>query len=74
MKSSSLDSIFRRTRDKLQIKDLHFHDSRHEAASRLVFGRKYDVMELCAVMGWRDPKVAQYYYAPMAKELAMRLR
>ena len=74
VRSSTLDSIFRKTRRKLGIRDLHFHDSRHEAASRLVYGRKYDVMELCAVMGWRDPKMAQYYYAPTASELAMRLR
>ena len=48
--------------------------SRHEAASRFVHGRKYELMELCAVMGWRDPKMAQDYYAPTASELASRLR
>ena len=74
VRSSSVDTIFRRIRDRLKIEDLRFHDSRHEAASRLVYGRKYEVMELCAVMGWRDPKMAQDYYAPTAKELAERLR
>lgn len=67
VRSDSVDAIYRRARDKLKIKDLKFHDSRHEAASRFVHAKKYDVMELCAVM-------AQDYYAPTAKELAERLR
>ncbi len=74
IRSSSVDPLFRRARDKLNVKNLRYHDSRHEAASRFVHGRKYELMELCAVMGWRDPKMAQDYYAPTASELASRLR
>ncbi|OED39807.1 hypothetical protein AB833_14035 [Chromatiales bacterium (ex Bugula neritina AB1)] len=74
VRSKSVDTIYRNARDKLNIKDLRFHDSRHEAASRFVRDNKYNLMELCAVMGWRDPKMAQDYYAPTASELARRLR
>ena len=74
VRSESVDAIYRKVRDKLKIKDLHFHDSRHEAASRFVHAKTYDLMELCAVMGWCDPRRAQDYYAPTASELAARLR
>ncbi|WP_394805627.1 tyrosine-type recombinase/integrase, partial [Ralstonia mannitolilytica] len=50
--SSMLDSLFRKARDRLLIKDLHFHDSRAEALTRM--SRKVDVMTLAKISGHSD--------------------
>ena len=84
VKAASVDTLFRKAKKKCQIEtdeflssirqDVHltFHDSRHEAASRLA--KRYEVLELCKVMGWSDPKMAMVYYNPTALELAMKGR
>ncbi|MFH4289573.1 tyrosine-type recombinase/integrase, partial [Acinetobacter baumannii] len=33
--SQSFDTLWRKLRDRCQIADLHFHDTRHEACTRL---------------------------------------
>ena len=72
--SGTVDAYFRRARDNCKIEDLHFHDSRHEAASRFAHKRVFEPLQLCAIMGWKDPKMAMVYYNPTAAELASRLR
>jgi integrase len=62
---------FKRACEELKIEDLHFHDLRHEAASRIA--KKLDVLELCAMFGWQNPKMAMVYYNPTPQELAARL-
>jgi integrase len=58
---------------RTDIKDLKFHDSRHEAATWLA--TKLDVMDLAKVGGWRDVKILlNTYYAPSAESLAAKLR
>lgn len=69
--SGTADNLFREARDKEGIIDLHFHDSRHEAATRLA--KKLDVLELARVLGQRDPRTLMIYYNPTAEELADRL-
>ncbi len=66
-----LDSNFRAVRDKAKIKNLRFHDSRHEAITRLA--RKLDVLSLARVVGHRDIRMLQIYYNESAEELARRL-
>ncbi|QNH26206.1 tyrosine-type recombinase/integrase [Xanthomonas theicola] len=44
----------------LQIEDLHFHDLRHEGASRL-FEQGYDIPEVAIVTGHRDWKSLKRY-------------
>lgn len=51
--STSVTTGFRRTRDKLGIKDLRYHDLRREGASRL-FEKGYDITEVAQVTGHRD--------------------
>jgi integrase len=65
------DQLFRRAVKMAQIVDLKFHDSRHEAASRLA--KKLSVLELAKVMGVRDPKTVMIYYNPTVEELADKL-
>lgn len=65
------DALFRKVRDRCQIADLHFHDSRAEAIWRL--SKKLDVMELARMIGHRDLRSLMIYYATSADELADQL-
>jgi integrase len=52
--------------------DVHFHDTRHEAASRLA-DKLSNVLELSAVTGHRDLRMLKRYYHPRAEDLAKKL-
>lgn len=69
--STSLDTLFRRYRGRTDVQDLHFHDARSEAISRL--SRKMDVLELAQMVGHRDLKSLLFYYKRSASELARKL-
>lgn len=53
------------------IADLHFHDLRHEAASRLA-GR-LQAQELAKMFGWKTLQMSLRYYHPRAEDLAQKL-
>jgi len=65
------DTLFRRARRCLGLADLHFHDTRHEATTRLA--RKLDVLDLARMTGHRDPRSLMVYYNATASEVAGRL-
>lgn len=69
--SGSASTAFRKARDAAGIDGLHFHDSRHEACTRLA--RKIDVLDLARMIGHRDINSLLIYYNPTAKELAERI-
>ncbi|WP_448682625.1 site-specific integrase [Pseudomonas nicosulfuronedens] len=69
--SKSADVLFRRIRDRVEIEDLTFHDTRHEATTRLA--RKLDVLDLARMTGHRDPRSLMVYYNATATEVASRL-
>ncbi len=71
LSSASADAMFRKIRDELQIVDLHFHDTRHEATTRLA--RKVDVLDLARITGHKDPRSLMVYYNATAAEMAARL-
>lgn len=72
LSSSTLDALFRKARDRLMIEDLHFHDSRAEALTRLA--RKVDVMTLSKISGHKDIRILMNaYYRETAAEIAARL-
>lgn len=52
--------------------DVHFHDTRHEAASRLA-EKLSNVLELSAVTGHKDLRMLKRYYHPRAEDLAKKL-
>jgi len=52
--------------------DVHFHDTRHEAASRLA-EKLSNVLELSAVTGHKDLRMLKRYYHPKASDLAKKL-
>lgn len=69
--SATLDANFRKLKDKagLGAEDLHFHDTRREALSRMA--KKVEVMTLAKISGHRDIKILlNTYYAPDMEEIA----
>lgn len=69
--SASLDRLFRKARDKTPFRDVHFHDARSEAITRMA--KKLDVLELARVIGHRDIRSLMFYYRATASELAAKL-
>jgi len=67
----SVGTEFRDATKALGIEDLHFHDSRHEACTRL--SRSLAVMELARVIGHRNINELLTYYNPTPAELAAKL-
>lgn len=72
LRSGSLDTLFRKARDKAGLHDLHFHDTRREATTRL--SKKLQPFELAAMTGHRDLKILlRTYYSPEPMEAARKL-
>ena len=69
--AASRDALFRKAVKKAGIENLHFHDSRHEAASRMA--SKVNMLELAKIMGVRDPRILMVYFNPAVEELAAKL-
>ena len=71
VQSQTLDTLFRRARDRAKLKGFTFHDSRHTACTGLA--RRLDVLDLCKMMGWVKTTQALTYYNPKASDIARRL-
>ena len=73
LNKASVDALWRNTiMVKAGITDLHFHDSRHEACTRLA--PKIPLLDLARMMGIKDLSTLNVYYNPTATEIAGRLR
>lgn len=67
--SQSLDTLFRKVRDRLLIENLRFHDSRAAALTRL--SKRMDVLRLSKVSGHRDlNQLLKSYYRETAADIA----
>ena len=66
--SSSASTLFRRLRSNAGIEDLTFHDTRHEAVSRLA--KRLSILDLARMIGHRDLKNLQIYYNATPEEIA----
>lgn len=71
VQGESMSVLFRKARIRAGIEDLTFHDSRHEAITRLA--RKLDILDLARMVGHRDLSSLQIYYNATASEIASRL-
>lgn len=69
--SGSISALFAQLCQSCEIKGLTFHDLRHRACTTLA--KKLDLMELCKMMGWKDPRHALIYYNETAGDIAKRL-
>ncbi|GAB6847566.1 site-specific integrase [Paraburkholderia kururiensis] len=54
------------------LNDVHFHDTRHEATSRIA-DKLANILELSAVTGHRDVRMLRRYYHPRAEDIAKKL-
>jgi len=57
--------------DPAYLRDLRFHDLRHEATSRLA--SRFQLHELAKITGHKDTRMLLRYYHPDASELAKRM-
>ncbi|MBX9638080.1 MAG: site-specific integrase [Nitrosomonas sp.] len=71
LKSSQIDSLFRKAKKMALIEGLTFHDSRATAITRL--SKKVDILTLSRISGHRDLRMLQIYYRESAEEIAKRL-
>lgn len=70
--TASLDALFRKTRDdETDIKGLTFHDTRHEAITRLA--KKLHVLDLARMVGHKNLKLLLVYYNESMEDIAGRL-
>jgi integrase len=69
--TSQIDSLFRKAKRQCDIHNLHFHDSRAEAITRLA--SKLDILELARVIGHKDLSMLQVYYRKKASDLVSKL-
>ena len=65
--TSTLDTLFRKCRDKTPIEDLHFHDTRHEGITRL--SRKLNPLQLAKAVGHANLNELMTYYNEGAKDV-----
>jgi len=66
-----LDVHWRNLCKLAQVENLHFHDSRHLAATRL--SKKLNLLQLCKMFGWKDPRHVLIYYNETAEDVAKLL-
>lgn len=69
--TAQVDSNFRKAKRRADCDDVHFHDTRHLAVTRL--SKKLDVLALARMTGHKDLRQLQAYYNEKAEELALRL-
>lgn len=73
LKSQTLDTMFRRARDRAKLSGFTFHDSRHTAATRIGASGRIQLLEMCRMFGWKNPKQALIYFNLTAADLAKKL-
>jgi integrase len=67
----SLGTMFKRARIRAGMNGFTFHDARHTAATWLA--QRLNILDLCKVFGWKNPKMAMVYYNPKASDIAKRM-
>lgn len=70
--TSGLDRAFKRLCNAAGIHDLHFHDLRHESASRLA--PRMTPQTLAKIMGWKTLQMSMRYFNPTDQELVDAIR
>lgn len=73
LKTSQLDAMFRKARDKAGLKGtgVVFHSTRHTAATWLA--KKLSPYDLARMFGWKDLKEVMTYYNESAEDIAKKL-
>lgn len=71
LRTAQIDALFRKAKARALIEDLHFHDSRAEAITRL--SKKVDILTLARISGHRDLRQLQVYYRESMEDIAKRI-
>lgn len=72
LSDATRDTLFRKAVKKVGLENLHFHDSRAEATTRMA--KKVEALALAKTTGHKDLKVLlDRYYRVTAKEIAKML-
>ncbi len=66
---AAMEQAFRHGRERAGLPDVHFHDLRHTATSRLA-EKLTNILELSSVTGHKDLRMLKRYYHPKASDLA----
>jgi integrase len=69
--TATMDAMFRVARERAGVEGLTFHDTRHEAITRLA--GKLNVLDLARMVGHHDIKQLQTYYNASAEDIAKKL-
>ena len=72
MTAHAISYAFIRAKRRVGLEDLHFHDLRHEAISRM-FEKSLNVMEVGAISGHKTLQMLKRYTHLNPKELALKL-
>lgn len=68
----ALHAAFRKACKRANLDDVHFHDLRHTATTRLA-EKLPNVLELASVTGHKTVQMLKRYYHPKAEDLALKL-
>lgn len=71
LKTSQLDSLFRKARNTARLSGFTFHDSRANALTHLA--KKIDILDLARIIGHKDLKTLMTYYREAVEDIALRL-
>jgi integrase len=71
LQSPILDALFRKAKSRALVQDLHFHDMRHQAITRLA--KKLQILDLARMVGHKDLRMLQIYYNESAEAIAQML-
>lgn len=70
--AGSISALFARYAKEAKVEGLTFHCLRRTAATRL--SERLTVLELCAMFGWKDPRiVVKHYYKADPEAIARKL-
>lgn len=72
LRSSQIDSLFRKYKSGIKGADYTFHDTRHTCITKKL-APKLDVLSLAKAIGHSDPKTLMIYFNPKASDLAKLL-
>lgn len=69
--TASMDAMFRKARERSTIENMTFHDTRHEAITRLA--KRLNVLELARMVGHKDIRKLMIYFNQSADDTAEKL-
>ncbi|MCP4985799.1 MAG: site-specific integrase [Colwellia sp.] len=73
IRGDSIGQAFRRITKRANIKNLRFHDLRHEGTT-LLFEQNFQLMEVSAITGHKDLSMLKRYTHLRAEDLAQKMR